>query len=181
MKLYDCTVLLHGEILNQVPKSMVTAAEIRILRGIHIGNNDPVTNIVLVGDTTRSDAAERRRLANQYGNDPFSLDGETSVSGIEMVNRFFPPGVPLPQELEPQQYEDQRLAPVEEETITLFNPATGKMETIAPETPAGAAAVRVMGMDEPVEDPFAMTREAARAQPKPEGLRGVRRTVATEA
>lgn len=181
MKLYDCTVLLHGEILNQVPKQQATAAEIRVLRGLHVGNNDPVTNIVLVGETTRSDAAERRRLANQYGNDPFSLDGEVSVSGTELVNRYFPPGVPLPQELAQEQMEDQKLYVEEAETITLFNPATGKMETIQADTPSGAAAASIM--EEPAEDPFAMTREAARAQPKPEpvGLRGIRRTVAVEA
>ena len=181
MKLYDCTVLLHGEILNQVPKQMVTAAEIRLLRGIHVGNNDPVTNIVPVGETIRTDGAERRRLANQYGNDPFSLDGETSVSGTELVNRYFPPGVPLPQELEQRQFDDQKVYVEETETITLFNPTTGKMEVVDADTPSGAAAAAIM--DEPVEDPFAMTREAARAQPKPEpvGLRGIRRTIAAEA
>lgn len=180
MKLYDCTVLLHGEILNQVRKSMVTAAEIRILRGIHVGNNDAVTDITLVGETNRTDSAERRRLANAYGNDPFSLDGETSVSGTELVNRYFPPGVPLPQELEPEQMEDQKAyVPDEEEVITIFNPSTGKMEKVETASPAVAI------MQEDNEDPFEMTREAARAQPKLEpsspALRGVRRTVAVEA
>lgn len=177
MKLYDVTVLLHGEILNQVRKTMVTAAEIRILRGIHVGNNDAVTNIVLVAETNRSDNAERRRLANVYGNDPFSLDGETSVSGTELVNRYFPPGVPLPQELEPEQMEDQKAYVAdEEEVITVFNPSTGKMEQIEASSPAVAI------MQEDNEDPFAMTREAQRAQPKLEPssapLRGVRRVPA---
>jgi hypothetical protein len=73
MKLYNILLLLHGEMLNQVRLEMVSAAEIQLLRQIHLGNNEAVQDIVHVANTNRTDMAERRRLANKYSPDPFSL------------------------------------------------------------------------------------------------------------
>jgi hypothetical protein len=99
MKLYNILLLLHGEMNNQVRKELVTAAEIQLLRGMHVGNNDAVKDIQHVANVDRTDTAERRRLALLYGTDSFALDGEVPVTGIELVNRHYPPGTPLPQEV----------------------------------------------------------------------------------
>lgn len=160
MKLYNILLLLHGEITNQVRLEMVTAAEIQLLRGLHQGNNDAVQDIVHVANTNRSDQAERRRLANKYAPDPFSLDGEIAQQGIVLVNRVFgPEGVPLPQEVPPDMLDDGTPYVEEEEIIELVGGGT-------------ATVPKIKQIDEIVEsasnaDPFADEGHAVAAVPEP--------------
>lgn len=158
MKLYNILLLLHGEITNQVRLEMVTAAEIQLLRGLHQGNNDAVQDIVHVANTNRSDAAERRRLANKYAPDPFSLDGEIASQGIVLVNKVFgPEGVPLPQEVPMEQMEDGHGFVEEEEVIEFVNGTTT------------VSKVPVQEILEPVEasNPFEDEGHAIAAVPEP--------------
>ncbi len=63
-KLYSCKVRLQGSVLNEVPKSDVTAPEIEVLRALH--GSDAVAGIVETGSVKRSDRDERRRLEEVY-------------------------------------------------------------------------------------------------------------------
>ena len=45
MQLYSCRVRLKGSLLNVVNKENVTAAEIRVLDHIHVGDNPGVYDI----------------------------------------------------------------------------------------------------------------------------------------
>lgn len=69
MQHYRCKVRLSGDLLHEVPKSPVTAAEILILREIHAGSNEPVVDIVPIASQRKADsaAAERERLSMTYG------------------------------------------------------------------------------------------------------------------
>lgn len=85
MKLYDCKVRLAGNVINEVRKEKVSAAEVIIMRAIH--GDDAVIEIAEVGEDKRSDAEERDRLAAAL------YDGEViaKVFGISAI--------PLPQEV----------------------------------------------------------------------------------
>lgn len=65
MKLYDCKVRVMGDVRDEVRKYHVTQAEITVLRRIH--GDDAVSEIVLAGDTDRSEHDERDRLNASYG------------------------------------------------------------------------------------------------------------------
>lgn len=70
MQLYTCTVRLNGSMLNEVQKTDVTAAEIRVLKAIHSGPEtgiEVITNIKATGRVDRDDDAERERLRSTYG------------------------------------------------------------------------------------------------------------------
>lgn len=164
MKLYNILLLLHGEITNQVRLEMVTAAEIQLLRGIHLGNNDAVQDIVHVANTNRSDAAERRRLANKYAPDPFSLDNEVAQQGVVLVNKVFgPEGVPLPQEVPANMMGDMEDYVEETETIEFLDGAAP-----AENSPTGPKVAAVQEIIEPVTaDPFADEGEGVVVVPEP--------------
>jgi hypothetical protein len=85
VKLYDCKVRLGGNVVNEVRKDKVTAAEVILMRAIH--GDDAVIEIVEVGEDKRSDAEERERLAAAL------YDGEMlgKVFGISAI--------PLPREV----------------------------------------------------------------------------------
>lgn len=65
MKLYDCKVRLGGSLYNEVPKTGLTAAEIHILRHLH--GNDAVADITEAGKNSTTQAQERERLIEVYG------------------------------------------------------------------------------------------------------------------
>lgn len=65
MQVFDCKVRLAGNVLNEVPKSGVSAPEVILLQHIH--GNDAVVGLSLVSDTARRDAEERDRLNQEYG------------------------------------------------------------------------------------------------------------------
>lgn len=160
MKLYNILLLLHGEMLNQVRLEMVSAAEIQLLRQIHVGNNEAVQDIVHVANTNRTDSAERRRLANKYSPDPFSLDGEVSEQGIALIRRVFgPEGVPLPQEVPQEDIDDPRgVYDAEDEVIEMLDPSTGTIvrqvvqEVVEAVDPFAAENDLPVAMPEPVAD-----------------------------
>lgn len=165
MKLYNVKVLLHGDIQNQVRKEMVTAAEIALLRRLHEGNNDAVTEIVHVANVNRSDEAERRRLARIYAPNPFAFEGDVPQSGIERVNALFPPGATLPQEVPPLMLGDAKAAALleENETIDWLHPLEQNAVDAGQEqiqaldgSPIQAAAIATIADPVSIEDnPFA--------------------------
>lgn len=76
MKLYDCKVRLHGDVRDEVRKSNVTSAEIRVLQQVH--GEDAVSEIIPTGGLAHSqipertnelcdDVEERDRLSRLYG------------------------------------------------------------------------------------------------------------------
>lgn len=111
MKLYDCRVRINGSLNHVTIRNGVTAAEIALLRWLHSRSenaNEPVIDIVEVGEVARRDAAERKRLAENY-----SL-GE--LTGERLVNQVFGvPGVALPQSVELVEEADEVEAADEEE------------------------------------------------------------------
>ena len=62
MKLFSCKVRLKGNALDEVRKSGVTSAEIKLLNVAH-----DVDDIVEIGNTDRSVDQERERLEGVYG------------------------------------------------------------------------------------------------------------------
>lgn len=85
MKLYDCKLRLGGNVVNEVRKEKVSAAEVIIMRAIH--GDDAVIEIVEVGEDKRSDAEERDRLA-------------AALYDAEMLSKVFGiSAIPLPQEV----------------------------------------------------------------------------------
>lgn len=72
MKLYNCIVRLQGDVKDEVAKSGVTSAEIKVLKNIHGG--DAVHRVVKAVDAEgearsveRTEAQERDRLSALYG------------------------------------------------------------------------------------------------------------------
>lgn len=72
MKLYNCIVRLQGDVKDEVAKSGVTSAEIKVLKNIHGG--DAVHRVVRATDedgdarsVERTEAQERDRLSALYG------------------------------------------------------------------------------------------------------------------
>lgn len=167
LKLYDATLLLHGDILNQVPLHLVSAAEIQMLRAIHVGNNDAVREIKHVANVNRTQGQERARLARKYAPDPFSLDGEVPVSGIQRVNAILGTGE-LPSEVPPELMGDARAAQLladreaKAEKIEYLHPleeaarADGVVEMIDGSDPSTIPPIPVIADegDQP-DDPFA--------------------------
>jgi len=115
-KLYDCKVRLQGSVLNEVPKSGVTAPEIELLRALH--GADAVVSIVDTGGIAevavsatkkrpRTDKEERDRLVAMFAN-PATTVAESADKKMRMIRDLFGHDRnPLPKELD--------LAPVVEE------------------------------------------------------------------
>lgn len=158
MKLYDAVLLLHGDILNQVPLHLVSAAEINILRAIHLGNNDAVREIKHVANVNRSEAAERRRLALKYAPDPFTLDGEVPISGIQRVNSILGTGA-LPMEVPPEMMGDAKAA----ELLASKAAKSESIEFLAPleEVAAMNEAVEMIDGSDPSSIPTPVPRDLA--------------------
>lgn len=120
MKLYKVKVLLAANHANQVWKENVTAAEIKLLEHIHVGENPSVIEIEHTATTTRTDRQERARLLAVYGEYKLG-QGETLIR-----NLFGVEGVPLPQSYEPpvvvEAAERDDVIPLSEETITPVEP-----------------------------------------------------------
>lgn len=106
MKLYDCVVRLDGSVLNTVPKTACTAAEIEVLRALH--GKDAVQDIVEGNPKAdkRTSAQERARLKRIYA-DPQSLsDVSAKKKEAMLVNLFGHDSLPLPDALV-EQVEDE--------------------------------------------------------------------------
>lgn len=99
MKLFDCVLRLEGSLLNQVPKTGITVAEIEVLRAIH--GSDAVADIVpgTPANTKRTSAEERARLAEVYAS-PNLLTGNQHAKRKEMLTGLFGhERLPLPDDL----------------------------------------------------------------------------------
>lgn len=65
MQLYDCKVRLGGNLVNEVPKARITAAEVLILQTIH--GEAGVVGVQPRKMDKRAHDAERERLIQRYG------------------------------------------------------------------------------------------------------------------
>lgn len=65
MKLFTCKVRIMGEVKDEVVRTGATNAEIKILRMIH--GDDGVVDVQPEGEAERSEADERLRLEQFYG------------------------------------------------------------------------------------------------------------------
>lgn len=86
MQLYDCTIRLGGSVLNEVPKTGVTAPEIMVLRALHGG--DAVVKITKAGSDKRRHQDERQRLYTTYAN-PEINNAETVAQKMTMLRNLF--------------------------------------------------------------------------------------------
>jgi len=120
MKLYSAKVRLAGDRDHEVWKHNLTAAEMKLLEHIHVSVKGHLTlvDVTHTGNTTRTDARERARLAAEYTKGELVED-----RGQKMIqNLFGVGGVPLPQEYE---------APVQT-MVEDFDPADEDEEVITP-------------------------------------------------
>lgn len=95
MQLYSCIVRLNGEMKNEVFKSDVTAAEIKVLKAIHTPVDAGVESIHSIKSATRvdrDDDEERDRLREIYGE---GLSKNGRIGSLERILGF--EGTPLPQ------------------------------------------------------------------------------------
>lgn len=91
MQLYDATVRLSGNPMQEVPKTGLTAPEVLLLQRIH-GGADAVVKIQKRKMDKRSHLAERQRLGQKYGDHKvFDMFGPehtklpTKLEGVEFV------------------------------------------------------------------------------------------------
>jgi hypothetical protein len=94
MQLYTCTVRLNGSMLNEVQKTDVTAAEIKVLKAIHTAPDAGVESIIKIAPTRsvdRSDDEERARLDEIYGE---AVVNNERIRSLDRVLGF--EGTPLP-------------------------------------------------------------------------------------
>lgn len=103
MREFSCKVRLGGLLTNEVRKTGVTAAEILVLRAIHVGGEEPVIEIKPTGKATmevdgklvpRTDRAERERLESIYGS------ALQTREDIKNLNAILGVGVALPDTVE---------------------------------------------------------------------------------
>lgn len=133
-KFYSCKVRLQGNVLNEVPKTDVTAPEIEILRALH--GSDAVVNIVEAGEAKRSDRDERARLVEIYAN-PKKTVAESAERKMRMIRDLFGHDRnPLPKDLDLSPVEPEDEADDEVEAQPEIPVATGKRTRV--EKPAFA-------------------------------------------
>lgn len=65
MQIFNCKVRLNGNVLHEVPRLEVSAAEVILLQHIH--GNDAVVGLKHINDDQRTNSFERNRLAEIYG------------------------------------------------------------------------------------------------------------------
>lgn len=96
-KLYNCKVRLGGLVLNEVPKSSITAPEIEVYRVIH--GSDAVVDIKETGKSARrSDRDERTRLEQMFA--PSTAIGDVATKKMRMLTDLFGHASnPLPKEV----------------------------------------------------------------------------------
>lgn len=87
MKLYSCRVRLHGNVLHEVKKTEVSAAEIKILRFLH--GSDAVLDVTETGKANRTEAEERARLSEIYT--AYSEVEGMSSTPTSLVDKLFGP------------------------------------------------------------------------------------------
>lgn len=102
-KLYDCKVRLGGSVLNEVPKTGITAPEIEVYRAIH--GSDAVVDVKLAGQVKRSDRDERARIEDLFA--PAGALGDVVAKKKRMIADLFGHASnPLPKELVEQAVEE---------------------------------------------------------------------------
>lgn len=85
--LYDCKVRLQGSVLNEVPKTGVTAPEIAVYQQLH--GADAVVSVKPTGKMVkRTDRAERERLNNIFAS-PAGWVGEALDKKVRMLRDLF--------------------------------------------------------------------------------------------
>lgn len=80
MQTANCTLALAGDTGNTIQKFDVTPSEVAVLRVIHGG--DSVTDIEITGSVSRTNRAERTRLAEAYGS---SEEGDFKSRAVEAL------------------------------------------------------------------------------------------------
>lgn len=82
VKVYDCTVRLGGGLLHTVPKSRISAQEIRLLKHIH--GDDAIVGVKELGHLDGWTVNEElNSLAERYSQEPDKRDG------VKMVEKVF--------------------------------------------------------------------------------------------
>lgn len=95
MQLYTCTVRLNGSMLNEVQKTDISAAEVKVLKAIHTqpeAGVDSIHKIVATRRVDRSDEEERANLEMQYGE---AIASNARIQSLDRILGF--EGTPLPQ------------------------------------------------------------------------------------
>lgn len=103
VKLYDCEVRLHGDIMHTLWKFGITNGEIRVLRDIH-GNNS-VVNITESGEKEVNEMEELYALAVKYSKD---IDPRPGIARVERLFGVRLQGFDAWNELRYEQQEERR-------------------------------------------------------------------------
>lgn len=113
-KLYSCKLRLDGSVLNEVPKTGVTAAEIEMLRGLH--GSDAIVSLKDAGSVERSDAEERARIQALFINPLLDAPPRLKAKNEMFATLFGHKSQPMPKTLEA----DEEIAdePVEDKPVT---------------------------------------------------------------
>lgn len=92
-KLYSCKLRIGGNVLNEVPKGDLTAAEIDMFRALH--GSDAVVSIVETGEKSASAAAERARVQEKFMS-PLDAPARLKAKTEMFRNLFGHDTLPLP-------------------------------------------------------------------------------------
>lgn len=111
MDIYQGKLQLAGNVMNEVFKMNMTAAEIEVLRAIH--GADAVVDIKKMGSDKRTSAQERDRLNRLYAN-PDANTTKSLKKKVDMMRGLFGHDrLPLPETMDDlQPLEDS--APIED-------------------------------------------------------------------
>jgi hypothetical protein len=91
MKFYSLDVRPAGDVLNSVPRTGVSAAEVHALRHVH--GQDAVANIVEMGEQRVNPRKERKRLDEKFG--------EAKMKALFGIHG----SMPLPEQFIPDDFE----------------------------------------------------------------------------
>ena len=87
MKVYNCMVMLGGEVFHTVPKTRITGEEIRLLQALHgEAGVSQVKEVGMLDGWTREE--EFHDLADRYSQDPSRADGRKLVEKVFGVTLF---------------------------------------------------------------------------------------------
>lgn len=101
-KLYKAKLRLSGSVLNEVPLTDVTAAEIDILRAFH-GGDDAVVAVKESGSVERGHAEERARLYEKFAG--ADIEGQQKKKLAAIRDLFGSDRNPLPLALDADEEE----------------------------------------------------------------------------
>lgn len=138
MQVANITLALGGDHGQTIQKFNVTPSEVAVLRLLH--GSDAVSDVVVVGDVTRTHRSERERLVIAYGR---GLEGEIRCPAVDalfpgLAARMFESFDELGEDFGDETPEDEVFTPAPV-PVELPKPAKkGRKKAVEPEEPSAA-------------------------------------------